>query len=170
MDFPLSQLITNESAPSQRWFAQEATPCVPSNVYAEATDGGLVIQANTELELELACGAVLQSFPGARVHKPQVRYLEGSPLQEPYYRIMVLTPEDCLGDVMADLNSRRASLALLQDTDSGKRLSAEIPLNECFGYGTQLRALTRGRGSYEVEFIGYRPCWRSDDGSPVNVT
>ena len=169
MDFPLSQLITNESEPSQRWFAQEAVRHVPSKVLAQATDGGLLLQANTELELELACHAVAQSYPGARFHKPQVRYLEGPPLQEPYYRIAVTTPEEWLGDVITDLSSRRASITLVQDNDSGKRLSAEIPVNECFGYGTQLRSLARAQGSYEVEFIGYRPCWPSDGGAPVNV-
>jgi translation elongation factor EF-G len=168
VDFPLSQLITNESDPSQRWFAQEAGRHIPSKVHAQATDEGLLLRANTELELELACQAVVQSYPSAKIHKPQVSYLGGPPLQEPYYRIVITTPEGRLGDVMADLDSRRASIALVQDSHSGKRLSAEIPVNECFGYSTRLSSLTRSRGEYEVEFIGYRPCWRSDGAAPVN--
>ena len=171
MDFPLSQLITIESSPSQRRFAQEAAHHFPSNanVHVEATDDGLLLRANTELELELACHVVVQLYPGVKIHKPQLRYVEGPPLQEPYYRIVITAPEDSLGNVMADLNSHRASIALVHDCESGKRVNADIPVNECFGYDTQLRSLTRGRGAYEVEFIGYRPCWGSDGEAPVDV-
>jgi predicted membrane GTPase involved in stress response len=171
VDFPLSQLITSESGPSQRWFAQEAAHHFPPNakLHVEATADGLLLRANTELELELACHVVLQLYPGAKIHKPQLRYLEGPPLQEPYYRIVITTPEDSLGYVMADLNSRRASIVGVHESQSGKRVSGDIPVNECLGYDTQLRSLTRGRGAYEVEFIGYRPCWGSDGTAPVDV-
>jgi elongation factor G len=98
-----------------------------------------------------------------------LRFIEGPPLQEPYYRILIATPEETLGDVAGDLTSRRARITLVEDDPSGKRICAEIPVGECFGYGTQLRFLTRGRGTYEVEFIGYRPCWPLDGGAPANV-
>jgi predicted membrane GTPase involved in stress response len=160
VDLPLSQLITSDSSPSQRWFAQEAAHHFPSNANAqvEATDEGLLLRASTELELEVVCHVLVQLYPDAKLHKPQVRYLEGPPLQEPYYRIVITIPEDSLGNVMADLTSRRAWIAQVHDSRSGQELSADIPVNECFGYDTQLRFLTRGRGAYEVEFIGYRPC------------
>jgi translation elongation factor EF-G len=171
VDYPLSQLITNEPGPSQRWFAQEAAGRVPSgtNVQAEVTDEGLLIRGISELDLEVASHAIVQQYRGAKVHKPQVRYIEGPPLQEPYYQIVITTPEESLGNVVGDLTSRRATIALIQDAQSGKRLSAEIPVGECWGYSTQLRSLTRGHGTYEVAFIGYRPCWGSDGGEPVDV-
>jgi len=98
-----------------------------------------------------------------------LRFIDGPPLQEPYYQIVVTTPEDSLGDVMGDLTLRRATIAFIQDSKSGKQLCADIPVGESFGYSTQLRSLTRGRGSFEIKFIGYRPCWRSDGGDPVHV-
>lgn len=171
VDYPLSQLVTSESGASERWFAQEAARHIPSgtNVQAEVTDDGLLLRGTTELELEIACHAIVQQYPGAKMHKPQLRFLEGPPLQEPYYQIVITTPEESLGNVIGDLNSRRATIALLQDSQSGKRISAEIPVGECFGYATQLRSLTRDRGTYEVRFVGYRPCWRSDGGAPIDV-
>jgi translation elongation factor EF-G len=171
VDYPLMQLVTNVTGRSNRWFAQEASRHVPSttSVRADVTDDGLLLRAITELELEIACHAVLQQYPDAKIHKPKLRFVEGPPLQEPYYRIVVTTPEESLGDVMADLISRRAKISGIENYQSDKSLSAEIPVGECFGYSTQLRFLTRGRGTYEVEFIGYRPCWPLDGGAPVDV-
>jgi predicted membrane GTPase involved in stress response len=169
--YPLSVLITDPSAPSQRWFAQESLRDTPSSPGAalEAHDGGLLCRGTTELDLELICHAVLKRFPSAKVGRPRVEYVEGPPLQEPYYRITVQTPEDRLGDVISDLTARRGTIALLQDSSTGKAVHAEVPVGECFGYSTSLRNLTRGAGQYTVDFIGYRPFSGPGTGAPVDA-
>jgi translation elongation factor EF-G len=113
VNYPLSQLLTDDSAASMRWFAQEAVQHVPAvaNVEAEVTDDGLLIRGMTETDLEVVCHAVVQCYPGAKAHKPQLGFIEGPPLQEPYYQIVITAPEESLGDVMGDLSSRRATIA-----------------------------------------------------------
>jgi len=170
-DFPLSQLITDKSATSQRWFAQESVRHIApaEGSHLEITDDGLLILGMTEDDLERAYQAIMQRYPGAEAHKPQVRFIDGPPLQEPYYQMTINVPEYSLGDVMGDLNSRRATIALIDGSGSKKRLYADIPVCESFGYRTSLRSLTRGEGSHEVKFIGYRPSPGWDDGDPLNV-
>ncbi|MEO0084388.1 MAG: elongation factor G [candidate division WOR-3 bacterium] len=76
-------------------------------------------------------------------------------LLEPIMRIEVVTPEQYLGDVVADLNSRRAKILDMGTRQMVKVVKAHVPLAEMFGYTTQLRSLTQGRGSSVMEFDHY---------------
>jgi len=81
---------------------------------------------------------------------------KGKPvLLEPIMKVEVVTPEENMGDVMGDLNSRRGMIQGMEDTPSGKIIRAEVPLASMFGYATDLRSATQGRASYSMEFAKY---------------
>jgi len=79
----------------------------------------------------------------------------GIALLEPVMKVEVVTADKYLGDVVGDLNSRRASITEMRDRGNAKVIDAEVPLAEMFGYATQLRSVTQGRGSYNMEFLKY---------------
>jgi elongation factor G len=74
---------------------------------------------------------------------------------EPIMKVEVVVPEKYLGDVVGDLNSRRAQISEMKDRSNTKVIDAQVPLAEMFGYATQLRSITQGRGSYSMEFKQY---------------
>ncbi|MFN5966445.1 MAG: elongation factor G [Pseudanabaena sp.] len=76
-------------------------------------------------------------------------------LLEPMMKVEVETPEDYMGDVIGDLSRRRGNIAGMEDTPSGKRVEARVPLSEMFGYSTDLRSATQGRASFSMEFSHY---------------
>ena len=76
-------------------------------------------------------------------------------LLEPVMKVEVVTPEEYMGDVMGDLNSRRGLVQGMDDSPSGKQIKAEVPLSEMFGYATDLRSATQGRATYSMEFAKY---------------
>ncbi len=76
-------------------------------------------------------------------------------LLEPIMRVEVVTPEDYMGDVMGDLNSRRGMVQGMEDAPAGKIIRAEVPLSAMFGYATDLRSATQGRATYSMEFSKY---------------
>jgi elongation factor G len=74
---------------------------------------------------------------------------------EPMMKVEVETPEEYMGDVIGDLNSRRGMVQGMEDGPAGKMVKAEVPLSEMFGYATSLRSATQGRASYSMEFAKY---------------
>lgn len=74
---------------------------------------------------------------------------------EPMMKVEVETPEEYMGDVIGDLNSRRGMIHGMEDGPTGKMVNAEVPLSEMFGYATSLRSSTQGRASYSMEFAKY---------------
>jgi elongation factor G len=74
---------------------------------------------------------------------------------EPMMKVEVETPEEYMGDVIGDLNSRRGMVQGMEDGPTGKMVQAEVPLAEMFGYATSLRSATQGRASYSMEFAKY---------------
>lgn len=74
---------------------------------------------------------------------------------EPVMKVEVVTPEDFFGDVMGDLNSKRGRIEETGERGTAKTILAKAPLAEMFGYATQLRSMTQGRGSYTMEFDHY---------------
>jgi elongation factor G len=77
-------------------------------------------------------------------------------LLEPIMKVEVLTPEENMGDVMGDLNSRRGRIMGMESRKGVQVIVAEVPLGEMFGYSTELRSLTKGRASYSMQFETYR--------------
>ena len=81
---------------------------------------------------------------------------KGAPiLLEPIMRVEVTTPEDYMGDVIGDINSRRGRIEGMDDIGGGKMIRGFVPLAEMFGYATDLRSRTQGRGNYSMFFEKY---------------
>ena len=85
----------------------------------------------------------------ARSAKPQ--------LLEPVMAVEVVTPEDYMGDVIGDLNSRRGKVGQMEARGNNQVVSAQVPLSEMFGYSTDLRSKTQGRATYTMQFHSYQP-------------
>jgi len=85
----------------------------------------------------------------------------GSILLEPIMKVEVTTPEDYMGDVIGDLNSRRGRIEGMDDIGGGKIIRGFVPLSEMFGYSTDLRSRTQGRGNYSMFFDRYEPVPKS---------
>ena len=76
-------------------------------------------------------------------------------LLEPIMKVEVTTPEDYMGDVIGDINSRRGRMEGMEDIGGGKMIKGFVPLAEMFGYSTDLRSKTQGRGNYSMFFEKY---------------
>ena len=79
----------------------------------------------------------------------------GIDLLEPLMAVEIVTPEDYMGNVSGDINSRRGVILGIEDIPSGKLIESEVPLAEMFGYATALRSATQGRASYTMQFKKY---------------
>ena len=75
---------------------------------------------------------------------------------EPIMKVTVIVPEDYMGDVIGDLNSRRGEIQGFEDRSGLKQINARVPLGDMFGYATDLRSKTQGRGQYVMEPDGYK--------------
>ncbi|MEX0672216.1 MAG: EF-Tu/IF-2/RF-3 family GTPase, partial [Candidatus Babeliales bacterium] len=116
------------------------------DVKASVYDGSYHDVDSSEMAFKMA--AILSFKDGMKKASPVIL--------EPIMRVEVETPEEYMGDVMGDLNSRRARI-LGMDPKSGVHVvTAEAPLGEMFGYSTDLRSLSKGRASYSMEFECYR--------------
>ena len=82
-------------------------------------------------------------------------------LLEPIMKVEVTTPEDYMGDVIGDINSRRGRIEGMEDIGGGKMIRGYVPLAEMFGYATDLRSRTQGRGNYSMFFEKYEPVPKS---------
>ena len=76
-------------------------------------------------------------------------------LLEPIMKVEVTMPEEYMGDVIGDINSRRGRIEGMEDVGGGKLIKAYVPLSEMFGYSTDLRSRTQGRGNYSMFFEKY---------------
>jgi len=76
-------------------------------------------------------------------------------LLEPIMKVEATTPEEYMGDVIGDLNSKRAQIQEMRDRGNVKIVDALVPLGEMFGYATTLRSMTQGRASSSMEFASY---------------
>ena len=78
-------------------------------------------------------------------------------LLEPVMSVEIVTPDDYLGDVVGDLNSRRGQVRGTERRGSNQSITAQVPLAEMFGYSTDLRSRTQGRATYTMQFDSYQP-------------
>ena len=79
----------------------------------------------------------------------------GACLLEPIMKVSVIVPEDYMGDVIGDLNSRRGQILGMEARPGAQQIDALVPLSEMFGYATDLRSRTQGRGQYSMEPHSY---------------
>ena len=92
----------------------------------------------------------------------------GPVLLEPIMKVEVTMPEEYMGDVIGDINSRRGRIEGMEDIPSGKQVNAYVPLSEMFGYSTDLRSRTQGRGNYSMFFEKYEQVPKSVQEKVIN--
>ena len=120
-------------------------------VYANVYDGSYHEVDSSEMAFHIA---------GSMAFKEAMQ--KSSPiLLEPIMRVEVTTPEDYMGDVIGDINSRRGRIEGMDDIGGGKMIRGFVPLSEMFGYSTDLRSRTQGRGNYSMFFEKYEPVPKS---------
>jgi elongation factor G len=115
------------------------------DVHVELYDGSYHDVDSSEMAFKLA---------GSMAMKEALRKA-GSVLLEPYMKVEVVVPDDYLGDVMGDLNSRRGKLEGMEARAGAQVIKAHVPLSEMFGYSTDLRSKSQGRGTYTMQFSHY---------------
>jgi elongation factor G len=108
-------------------------------------DGSYHDVDSNEMAFKIAGSMALKE--GVRKAKPV--------LLEPIMKVEVVTPEDYSGDVIGDLNRRRGHIQGMDDSVSGKVVTAEVPLAEMFGYATTVRSMSQGRATFTMEFAKY---------------
>ena len=95
---------------------------------------------------------------------------KGNPvLLEPIMKVEVTMPEEYMGDVIGDINSRRGRIEGMEDIGGGKMVKAYVPLAEMFGYSTDLRSRTQGRGNYSMFFERYEQVPKSVQEKVLNA-
>ena len=120
-------------------------------IYANVYDGSYHEVDSSEMAFHIA---------GSLAFKEAMQ--KSSPiLLEPIMRVEVTTPEDYMGDVIGDINSRRGRIEGMDDIGGGKMIRGFVPLSEMFGYSTDLRSRTQGRGNYSMFFEKYEPVPKS---------
>ena len=90
-------------------------------------------------------------------------------LLEPIMKVEVTMPEEYMGDVIGDINSRRGRIEGMEDVGNGKQVTGYVPLSSMFGYATDLRSRTQGRGNYSMFFERYEPVPKSVAAKILNV-
>ena len=121
------------------------------DVRVELTDGDYHDVDSSEMAFKIAGSMAFKE--AARKAKPT--------LLEPIMDVEVVTPEDYMGDVIGDLNSRRGKVGKMEQRGANQVIDAEVPLSEMFGYSTDLRSKTQGRANYTMHFGSYQATPRS---------
>ena len=94
----------------------------------------------------------------------------GPVLLEPMMKVEVVVPEDYLGDIIGQVNSRRGNIQGMEmRPGNAQAVRAMVPLAEMFGYATELRSATQGRGVFTMEFDHYAACFRVGDARNVEI-
>lgn len=120
-------------------------------IYANVYDGSYHEVDSSEMAFHIA---------GSLAFKDAMKK-GGAVLLEPIMKVEVSTPEDYMGDVIGDINSRRGQIEGMDDVGGGKMIRAFVPLAEMFGYATDLRSRTQGRGNYSMFFERYEQAPKS---------
>jgi elongation factor G len=115
------------------------------DVKATLYDGSYHEVDSSEMAFKIAGSMAFKD--GAKKAKPV--------LLEPIMSVEVVTPEEYMGDVMGDLNSRRGRIQSMEKRGNAQIIRAEVPLSEMFGYATDLRSKTQGRATYTMQFSHY---------------
>jgi len=116
------------------------------NVRARVVGGAYHPTDSNEVAFQAAAARALEA----------AAQIVGVDLLEPIMRVEITLPVEYLGEVMSDLNSRRAEVKRIEDIDGSRVVACVVPLNEMFGYASVLRSITQGRAAYTMEPLEYR--------------
>ncbi len=143
---------------------REYIPGVEKGVKQATESGVLAGFPVTDLKIELYDGSFHEVDSSEMAFKTAATFAfregvqKGAPvLLEPIMKVEVIVPEEFLGDVIGSLNSRRASILGMEIRPSAQAVRAMVPLGEMFGYATELRSETQGRGVFSMEYDHYAP-------------
>ncbi|MBQ94488.1 MAG: elongation factor G [Actinobacteria bacterium] len=142
---------------------KEYIPAVDQGIQAAMTTGNLAGYTVLGIKVSLNDGKAhdVDSSEMAFKIAAQAWFREaigraGPVLLEPVMAVEVVTPEDYMGDVVGDLNSRRGRVGQLEARGNNQVVTAQVPLSEMFGYATDLRSRTQGRATYTMQFDSYQ--------------
>ena len=143
-------------------FPREYIPSVDAGCKEAMTAGPLAGYPLTDVRVTLLDGAyhdvdsseLAFKVAGIAAFKEAAKLADPAIL-EPVMRVEVVTPEDFMGDVIGDLNSRRGQIQAMDERSGARVVRALVPLSEMFGYVGDLRSRTQGRASYSMEFDSY---------------
>jgi elongation factor G len=137
---------------------KEYIPAVEDGVRTAAETGVLAGYPVTDVEITLNDGSYhevdsseLAFQMAAKIGFSEGMRQGGSVLLEPIMRVEVVTPEEFMGDIIGDLNSRRAKIESITERPGVKAISGFVPLAEMLGYATAVRSLTQGRATHTME-------------------
>jgi len=141
---------------------QQFIPAVEAGVREAADRGVLAGYPVTDVRITLFDGSYHEvdssdmAFKIAASQAFKDGVLKGDPvLLEPIMKLEIIVPEEYMGDVIGDLNSRRGRVEKIDFVNNTRVIKALVPLAEIFGYATTLRSLTQGRGIFSMEFSHY---------------
>ena len=137
---------------------KEYIPAVDAGIQGALQTGILAGYPVVDVKVELYDGSYHEvdssemafKIAGSMAIKEDLRKA-GSIILEPIMKVVVITPEDYMGDVIGDLNSRRGQIQGMGPRNGSEEITAMVPLSEMFGYATDLRSRTQGRGQYSME-------------------
>ncbi len=143
---------------------REYIPAVDKGIQGALLSGGFAGYPVVDVKVTLVDGSYHEvdssemafSTAGSIAFKEAMR--KGAPqVLEPVMRVEVTTPDEFMGDVMGDLNSRRGQINGMEQRGNAQVINADVPLANMFGYVGNLRSQTQGRASYSMEFHHYAP-------------
>lgn len=147
---------------------KEYIPAVDAGIQGAMKSGVLAGYPMVDIKVELYDGSYHEvdssemafKIAGSMAFKDAAK--KANPIiLEPMMKVTVIVPEDYMGDVIGDLNSRRGQIQGMEDRSGAKQINARVPLSEMFGYVNDLRSKTQGRGNYTMEPDGYEPVPKS---------
>ncbi|MGK0169340.1 MAG: elongation factor G [Gammaproteobacteria bacterium] len=157
--FEFESKITGGNVPREFW------PAVQKGFRTSLVDGILAGYPMLDVKVTLLDGAAHSVDSSAIAFETAARaaYRQTMPkaspkILEPIMKVDVFTPDAHVGDVIGDLNRRRAMVKAQETGATGVRIKADAPLSEMFGYIGDLRTMTSGRGQFSMEFSHYAPC------------
>ena len=157
--YQFESVVTGGNVPREFWTAIE------KGFRDSLTDGVLAGYPVLDVKVTLMDGAAHSVDSSAVAFETAARaaYRQTVPsaspkLLEPIMKVDVFTPDDHVGDVIGDLNRRRAMVRAQETGATGVRIKADAPLSEMFGYIGDLRTITSGRGQFSMEFSHYAGC------------
>ena len=142
---------------------KEYIPSVDHGIQEAMSNGVLAGYPTVDIKVELVDGKyhdvdsseMAFKIAGIQVFKEAARKAKPV-LLEPIMAVEVVTPDDYMGDVIGDLNSRRGKVGKMEQRGNNQVISAEVPLSEMFGYATDVRSKTQGRATYSMQFASYQ--------------
>jgi len=141
---------------------KEYIPAVDKGIQEAAQGGVLAGYPVVDFKVELFDGSFHEvdssemafKLAGSMAFKEGVKKADPV-LLEPIMKVEIEVPEEYMGDVIGDINRRRGQVNSMEDSHGIKKINAFVPLAEMFGYSTDLRSMTQGRGTYSMEFDHY---------------